>query len=230
MKRSGMVLGALLGVILGVSAKADGPVFGNSPIDGNAFSIVTYNQLSFSGAAVEFTPLENIDLSSVTLWLSGYNGQYGQTIDANIWLNNNSSPASPYIGLSTPVANNGSLASFTFSNPTGNLYSNPSDSLDLLANTAYWLVVASGGSPGNYISAASWANGGSLSGDATLNGSATYNVYASNFSPSTALPAFSINSDSGTFLQPVPEPGSAALMSIPLLLGISRAFWKRARA
>ena len=221
-KRNVQFLVLLFLIAICISANADAPVFGNSPGNGTGFNISVYNQLSLYGGAVEFTPQENINLSSVTLWLSGYNGQYGQTINVGIYGNSDNSfynpgtarnfPWTQILGFSSPAPNDGSLAAFTFSNPYWSPAYNPNGSTFLSANTPYWLVVTSGGRPGNYTCAANWTEGGALTGNAMYNGSDNYNVYGGAFDSSSVMPAFTINT--------IPEPGFASLMSIPLLFGI----------
>lgn len=216
---------------LSLSAKADVPVFGNSPDGGTGFSISVLGQLSSSGGAVEFTPQENIYVDSVTLWLSDYNGQHGQTIIAGIYNNNDDHAFNPgtatnypwqqILSFSSPAPNDGSQEPFTFSNPTGTPIYNPTGSTLLSAGTPYWLVVtAEAKQEGNNMAvAASWVGGGTPTGEASYDGSDTYNVYGSSYDSCSVLPAFTINI--------VPEPGFAALMSIPLFFGFGRAFYKR---
>jgi hypothetical protein len=219
---------AALFLATGVAAKADVSVFGNSPNGGNGFGIAVYNQLSLSGGAVEFTPSQNIDLSSVTLWLSGYTGQYGQSIYANIWQNSSANaPYTPYLSLGSSSHNDGSLAAFTFSSLLANPYTDPTGSTVLSANSSYWLVVTASGQPGNYMAGADWVGGNAPTGPATYDGADNYNVYGGSFSSSSSLPAFSLNSESSpTFLQEVPEPGTTALMSIPAIMGIGRKLYR----
>jgi hypothetical protein len=213
-----------------LAAKADSPEFGNSPNgNGTAFDLSTYGQLSLSGGAVGFTPDANIELSSVSLWLTGYTGQSGQTIDVSIWDNStsNSHPWAPVISLSAALPNNGSLAEFTFSSPSANSYNDPSGSMVLSANTEYWLVVTAGAQPGNCTTDASWVNGIPPTGNAIFDASETYNVNGGSFDPNGAMPAFSINSDAPFSIDPVPEPGSASIMSLAMLFGMTGWLWKR---
>lgn len=231
MKLRARFLGALFLLIASLSTKAEGPVFGNSPGSGTGFSIVTYNGLSMSGGAVEFTPTENIDLSSVSIWLSGYTGN--QTIDASIWSCNPAGtssynpgtaslfPWAPIITLDSAAHNNGSLAEFTFSDSSQNSI--------LSANTEYWLVVTSSAHPGNNVNVASWVGGGTPSGDSIFDGADSYNVYGGSFDSSSVISAFCINSNSGSMV-PVPEPGSLTLMSIPLLFAMGRLLYIRRKA
>lgn len=225
MKLRAQSVSALFLLIACLSTKVEGQVFGNAPESGTAFGIVTYNGLSMSGGAVGFTPTANIDLSSVSLWLSGYSG--GQTINVSIW---SSSPVggynpgtasifpwAPIVSLNSVSHNNGSLAEFTFSDPKDTTLS---------ANTEYWVVVTSS-EPGNSLNAASWVNGGTPTGEAIFDGADSYNIYGGAFDASSALPAFSINSDSGSSLIPVPEPSSMTLISIPLLFGMGRLLYGR---
>jgi hypothetical protein len=208
--------------IMSLTAKADVPIFGNSPGDGTGFDVVVYNQLSLSGGAVEFTPRQNINLSSVTLWLSDYTGQYNQTINAGIYYNNCGNsfnnqgtatyfPGALVLGLSSPAPNDGSLAPFTFSDPSG--------STVLSANTGYWLVVTASGQPGDYLYDSNWVAGETPTGDAVYDRSDNYNVNNGTFDSSSVLPAFTLNA--------VPEPGSAALMGLSFLLLGGCALYKR---
>lgn len=218
-------------VILCSSAKADVPVFENSPDDETGFSITVLGQLSSSGGAVEFTPQEDIYVDSITLWLSDYTGQHGQTIIAGLYYNSDDSAFNPgtatdypwdqILSFSSPAPNDGSLDPFTFSNPTGTPIYNPTGSTLLSAGTPYWLVVTAEVKPdGNHMPvAANWVGGGTPTGEASYDGSDTYNVSGSSFDSSSVVPAFTINS--------VPEPGFAALMSIPLVFRLGRAFYKR---
>src|ERR1700722_6524022 len=221
MNKFSLVLATLVSVSLSLAARADTSVYGNLPNNGSGFSLVAYNGLSMSGGAVEFTPTENIDLSSVTLWLSGYTGQYGQSIYANIWESYNNNPYTPYINLASASPNSGSVAAFTFGSPSVNPYTDPSGSTVLAANTSYWLVVTAGEHTGSYTTAASWVGGGVLGGPALFNASDSYNVNGASFSPSSDLPAFSLNdANAQVTIQEVPEPGSMAMLSVASLLGM----------
>ena len=217
MKNVGSFLGALfLGACL--TAKADKPVFGNTTNgNGNSFAIDVYNQQSTYGGAVEFTPQENIDLDSITLWLSNYSGKYGERVHASIWTDNDNTPLVDLIDFRPASPNDGSMASFTFYNPSANPNSDPSGSTTLSENIAYWLVVTEGGPPGNYATGAYWVAGGTPSGAAIYDGSDNYYVYNGQFEACSALPAFSINV--------VPEPGFAGFATLSLLAGIGRRFY-----
>lgn len=214
------------------STKADETVFGNSPDGGTGFSVSNDGQLSWTGGAVEFTPSEGVNVDSITLWLSDYTGWHGQTINVGIYYNSDNAalnpgtatnyPSQQILGFSSAAPNDGSLSSFTFSNPTGIPISNPTGSTLLAEGTPYWLVVTADGKPGNYTLAATWVGGGITTGEAVYDGSDEYDVYDGSFNSSDALPAFTINA--------VPEPGFAALMSIPLLLGITRTFYRNRKS
>ncbi len=182
-----------------------------------------------SGGAVEFTTAVNINLSSVTLWLSGYTGQYGQSIYASIWDNSGSSPYESLMSFNSPSHNDGSLSAFTFFNPSVNPYNDPSLSTILSANTTYWLVVTAGGQFGTY-SGANWVGGGTPTGSALFDVTASYNVFGGSFDASTALPAFSLNDSAPISITPAPEPSTFALLSIPLLFGMGRLFYNRWKA
>lgn len=224
-------LASLLATV-SLSVRADGPIYGNSLGNGSGFSLVTYNGLSMSGGAVAFTPDENLDLSSVSLWLSGYTGQNGQNIDVSIWGDYNSSPSEPLINFGSASPNDGSLDQFTFSNPSVSLFSGLSGTT-LSASSEYWLVVTAGGQPGNYIEGASWAGGSDPTGAATDDGVDSYNVYGSSFDSldsSSGSPAFSLNGPDGNSVEPTPEPGTLSLFSIALLLGTANLLYKRRKA
>lgn len=223
MKRLALLAVTTAAIATVLTARADSPVFGNSPDGDNGFALSVYNGMSLSGGAVEFTPTADISLSSVTLWLSGYTGQYGQSIYANIWSSSSAQqPYAPYLSLGTTAHNNGSLAAFTFSSLSANPYNDPSGTTVLDANTAYWLVVTAGGSAGDYMAGANWVGGNTPGGSAIFNGADSYNVYGASFSPGATLPAFTLN-DSSFVFQEVPEPGSFSLIAIPALLLIGRA-------
>lgn len=228
MKGSTRFLAVFFLIVICSSTKADEPVFGNSPDGGNGFSISNYGQLSLTGGAVEFTPLENIYVDSITLWLSDYSGQHGQTIYVGIYYNSddpalnpgtaNNFPGQQILSFSPAAPNGGSTYSFTFSNPTGIPVSNPTGSTLLAEGTPYWLVVTSEGRPDGYTSEANWVGGGITTGEAAYDSSDEYNVSGDSYNSSCVLPAFTINA--------VPEPGFAALISIPLAFGFGRTLYK----
>jgi hypothetical protein len=203
-----------------MAAKADVPVFGNSTNStSSGFGIVCLGQEGISGAAVEFTPLENMTVSSVTLWLAGYSGQFGQSIDASIWSDDNE-PYAPLINFSSPGPNDGSSAAFVFSNASP---ANPTvTSTVLTANVLYWLVVSSTAPSGRNESTTVWLQGGNPTGNAVYNGSDVYNIYDGTFSASSTTPTFTINA--------VPEPGFGTLMSLPLLFVIARNLYKKRKS
>jgi hypothetical protein len=217
-KGNAQILVASFLMICSFLAKADSPVFGNDPNGGGGFSITYQNPEPIIGAAIEFTPSENIDLNSVTLWLSGYTGQYDQTIQANIWLGYNNTPYIPYIDFNSPTPNDGTLAAFDFCDPSPNSYSDPSGSMVLLANVTYWLVVQPQGTFNHQLGTVGWVGGGNPTGNATYDQADVYDVSGGEFTSSTVMPAFTINT--------VPEPGFGALMSLPLLFGFVRILWK----
>jgi hypothetical protein len=199
--------------------KADRPVFGSAPDgSGNGLSISFYNSYSYLGGAVEFTPAENFDLGSISLWLEGYNTQYAETVNVSIWLDNNNTPYTPLLNFDSPAANNGSLDLFTFSNPSGaNSFVDPSDSTVLSANTTYWLIVTASGSSGGTI----WAEGKNPCGQGIYIGSDSYSVNNGTFDSSSIMPAFSINV--------VPEPGFTAFMTLSLCAAAGYRVWKNRR-
>jgi hypothetical protein len=209
------------------TAQADVSVFGNSPSGGSGGLSSGYiNPTESYWCAIGFTPQENIDLSSVSIWLSAFNGQ---NVGVSIALNGDNPefnaggtatnfPEYGYLDFSSPAPNDGSLAAFTFTNPTtGNPLVNPSGSTVLLADTEYWLVVVDTGNPG-VGTAVSWVAGETPAGEAMYDGSATDSGEQLAWNTASGLPAFSINT--------VPEPGSAALVVIPLLLGAGHRLFK----
>ena len=179
---------------------------------------------SVEWAAVGFTPPENCTLTSVTLWLTGYNGlsfgpnpmAYQPVVGIYTDVNKSefggpaSGPGDAISLLNTPAANDGSAASFTFDSSAG---------LDLQANVNYWLLVRG---TDEYTQAGfTWDGGGNPTGVMTYNGSEKYQT-GPFFQPSTATPAFNID------VAAVPEPSTFALLMIPL--GLQGARWLRKRA
>lgn len=210
-----LFLGMFLTVVC-ISAKADSPVFGNSPGNGNAFNLSFESGNTFGGAVL-FTPSENIDVSSVTLWLNNYNGQNGISPSVAIYGsyefgNGTYEMAAEIASLNTPAANNGSAAAFNFSAPAETI---------LESGQAYWLFAYGlwGGGSG-FGAACYWEAGGSLCGDGTYDQSDFFNN-GGLAGQTSAVPAFSLNI--------VPEPGYAALLSIPTLFGIGRLLKNRSR-
>ncbi len=195
-------------------ARADRPVFGNSPGNGSTFTLGFAAGNTFGGAIL-FTPTQNICLSSVTLWLDSYDGQNGIIPTVAIYSSRQQGPgnyqmAALIASLDTPAPNNGSTAAFTFNDSSGQT------TLD--ANTAYWLF-AYGMWDGttNFAGAyCYWATGSTPMGDAAYNQD-DYYVNGSFSGQSGVAPAFAINA--------VPEPNSVALLGISLLLGIGRALY-----
>ncbi len=191
-----------------------------------------------AGGAVSFTPLQNINVSSVTLWLTGFSGANGIQVNAGIYLNQNdasgifnhgtatSFPSSQFLSFSTPAHNDGSLSAFTYSNPTGNPFNNPSGSTILQANMTYWLLVLPSGPMGPYANGGNWVGGGALSGDATYNGSVSVDQFNGRYDASSVMPAFSINTTS-LQVSPVPEPSSVALLSFLAACLLARKVWQR---
>jgi hypothetical protein len=182
-----------------------GPILGNGPVGGEAFSIA-YEAGNTWGAAISFTTPQNVDLFSVTLWLTGYTGQNGQSICASIWNDANqlesffpTQPGVKIADLITPSSNDGSLAAFTFY-----------DALQtpiLSGDTKYWLLVYGTGSLSG--SSMKWVDGSSPTGGATFDGSEA--LAAGSFSsPGFTTPAFTINSTS-EIINSVPEPSTLAL-------------------
>lgn len=211
MKGIGQLLLGLFLLSVCLPAKADWRVFGNNPGSGNAFSLAFESGNTFGGAIL-FTPADDINLSSVTMWLSDYNGQNGIIPSVSVYTSQQQGPGNYVLGqeiaaLDTPLPNDGSTAAFDFSNASG--------STILDANMAYWLF-AYGMWSGttNYAGAyCYWEAGTSPTGGAAYMQADTY-VNGSFSGQSSIAPAFAINA--------VPEPGSAALLGIPALFWIGR--------
>ncbi len=225
-KRTVSFIAGLL-CIVALSAKADSPVFGNSLGNGSAFSL-SFASGNTWGGAVLFTPTHNISLSSVTLWLSGYNGQNGITPSVGIYNsyqlpNNLFELGSEVVSLSAPVANNGLTGAFTFSD---------SSTTVLKASQNYWLFAYGlwDSSAPNFAGAADYWQAGS----GTPTGSAIFDQtdYFNNggLSQAYVIPAFSINDPSPATINPVPEPGTMALLTIPVLFGIGRMLYHREKS
>jgi len=182
-----------------------GPILGNGPVAGSAFSIA-YDAGNTWGAAISFTPPQDVVLFSVTLWLTGYTGQNGQSICASLWNDANqlesyfpSEPGVKIADLTTPSSNDGSLAAFTFY-----------DSLEtpiLAGDTKYWLLVYGTGNLSG--SSSKWVDGSSPTGGATYDGSEALTL-GSFSSAGFTTPAFTINSSS-EIINSVPEPSPVAL-------------------
>lgn len=211
-----LLLGVFLTVIC-VPARADRPVFGNSPGSGNAFNLAFESGNTFGGAVL-FTPSENIDMSSVTLWLNNYNGQNGISPSVAIYdsyqiSGNTYALAAEIANLNTPPPNDGSMAAFNFSAPAETM---------LEAGQAYWLFAYGfwGGGAG-FGAACYWNAGGSLSGEAVYD-QADYFNNGGLAGPSSVVPAFALNT--------VPEPGYSALLTIPALFWLACSLKNRVRA
>jgi hypothetical protein len=217
MKKTIQLLGFLALCCTGLLVKADVPVFGNTTNGGSGFALALQDDNILSGGAVEFTPSENIDVSSVSLWLQGFNGQYNFGVSASICGNGpNYDPFSPVIvTFDSPLPNDGSLAPFIFSNPSGSTL--------LLANTPYWLVVTPYDDEINSaIFGAVWQGGGSPTGDAAYDGSEFLNYYGDTYTSSSVVPAFTINT--------VPEPGEFVLVALSVVVFASRGCMKAGSA
>jgi hypothetical protein len=184
--------------------------FGNCPTGGGVFDFIANGGYS-SGAAVAFTPVQNITFGGVTIWLTGYTGKdnYGNSNQSfyagiyNSYPNSPGNPSQPFqeiASLCAPAPNDGSLAAFTFANL--------SPTTTLQANTQYWLFVYEDTSGSyNYNDYPQWVAGDSPMGNALYDGSETFSSFS--FSPSSDTPAFAVNA--------VPEPGTTSMMALSLL-------------
>lgn len=207
---------ALGAVFLNLSREAGAQgIFGNSPMEGTAFSFVSGGGGVAGGGAVAFTPMRDFSFSSITLWLTGYTGldMYGNmtqsfyafiTDDYARQTGDNTyqhQPGSETVAsLSVPAPNDGATAAFTFANlsPTAVLH----------ADTTYWLFIyeSTGGVP-NWGHVPEWVSGDAPAGDAVYNGASSF--YAGMFASSYATPAFTITA--------VPEPGVTTILVLGLL-------------
>jgi len=179
------------------------PIYGYLPSGSGGYAIGTEAGNTF-GVAVEFTPQENVTFSSVTLWISGYTGLDGSSLQLSLMGDGSSigfppGPAST-IGTGTATANNGSDAAFAFSLAG-----------ELQARTAYWLFlyleVPGGGSGANYGQFnCLWDQGGIPAGNVVIDGSEYFADGFLSSSFQTDAPAFGINS--------VPDEAPTAAMLI----------------
>jgi hypothetical protein len=209
MKRLAQYIAALSFIVC-LAAKADIPVFGNTTNStGYAFQLGLPEVIDGEGGAIEFTPTENIDLSSVTLWLSNYTMQSSSYGGGSLYESPPPSNLNPfdlsYLGdFNNATPNNGSIAAFTFE-----LSSGP---ITLDAGQEYWLIFAAsdmGNSSPTIPLPIYWMDGGAFNGDGTYDASYGYRS-PGEFSSSTAIPAFTINT--------VPEPSEYALMGAGVVL------------
>ncbi len=198
------------------TAKADVPVIASTTNGISGFALGTYDTIPV-GWAVGFTPTENIDVSSVTLWLSGYDAQFvnqkpSQPSDITFGLYENGNLdgfSQPVLALSpqfVPSPNDGSAAPFTFT-------LSPDESITLDAGQEYWILAYGFVWPasGYPVPLPEWISGGELTG-ADYDGLDFF--YNAGFSPvsndGTDIPAFTINT--------VPEPSEYALMGAGMVL------------
>jgi hypothetical protein len=205
-KRS-ILLTIALSLTTYLSAKADQPVFGNAPDGGGTAYYASWYEYTSSGGAVAFTPTTNITVSSVTLWLTDYNGQNGMSLDAAICNNFEGGPGQAVENFSAPTPNNGSTSAFTFDSSSG------PTTLD--AGQEYWLLVYGMGTNPSMPVGAMWDEGQTPGGAAAYDGTQGFNE------PSSETPAFTVNE--------VPEPSVDKLICIPLLFVFGRmlhARWK----
>ncbi|MGH7950331.1 MAG: hypothetical protein ACREFE_00195 [Limisphaerales bacterium] len=198
-----------------IAIRAD-VLFGNAPDGSYGYGIYSsYPDPYVSGAAVSFTPLQNFDFSSVTLFLSNYTQPFGLQL-----LEGTNLDALGAIGFfSGPPPNDGSPGEFTF-----NLGADRTPGmLTLDTKDTYWLFAY-----GNYTSSGTieWVGGMVPTGNATYNGTALYEGNPSgSFLPNLNAnsPAFSINS------VPEPSPGGFAMLGGAAFLLIRRRRYKHAR-
>jgi hypothetical protein len=210
-----LLAGVCLNLLFPLESKANW--MGNLPGAGNGHSIATEAGNTF-GTAAEFTPLQNIQFNSVTLWLSGYTGLDGSVLYLSV-LNNYSGTPFPQpggtIAIGSAKPNDGSDGAVTF-DLSGNLQ----------ASTQYWLflylwVPGGGFGPDYGLFNCYWDGGGKATDNVLVNGS---EEYINGFSPGTYksdAPAFAINS--------VPEVTStASLLTLAGFGGLfARRFWAR---
>lgn len=215
---------AALFFIACLSAKADVPIFGNNvlgpPPGGNQLLNVGY----FNGdvvqfVVVDFTPTENLNVSSITLWVTGYSTAIEPDLNLNVGIYNTSvmgtltTPGTEIAALTGPAPNNGSSAPFTFSDS--------GSPITLQANQEYCFEVSGSypGSPplptGNET--VTLEEGDSPTGEAAYDGTEYWQGTGPNADADT--PAFTINT--------VPEPSVSALAFLSVLLWGGYALWTR---
>jgi hypothetical protein len=198
-----LMIGIIGGNLLLCGGMNATPIYGYLPSGSGGYAIGTEAGNTF-GVAVEFTPQENVTFSSVTLWISGYTGLDGSSLQLSLMGDGSSigfppGPAST-IGTGTATANNGSDAAFAFSLAG-----------ELQARTAYWLFlyleVPGGGSGANYGQFnCLWDQGGIPAGNVVIDGSEYFADGFLSSSFQTDAPAFGINS--------VPDEAPTAAMLI----------------
>jgi len=218
MTRFAKIFLTMLAVILPATmSEAQSVLFGNSPAGGTGFSVSAQSPPNATGGAVAFTPSEDMSFSSITVWLSGYNGldvfgNLNQSFYAGIWTDAAPAPGgvdqpqADIDPLSVPPPNDGSLAAFTFDNL--------SPSTILSANTEYWLVIYEN-TGGSIAVGSTWVGGNVPVGNATYDGSDRFS-FPAGFTSSSIIPAFEINA--------APEPGAIAFDTLSILFGGLYAF------
>jgi hypothetical protein len=186
----------------GLTARADMPAFGNTTNGaGTAIIVGSLDGYNPEQGVVAFTPLTNFALTSVTVWLTGYNGQNGQNFSMSLYTNNYFYNAVVYFNV--PLPNDGTTAAFTFTNPSG--------ATVLQTNQEYWLFITGYGTSAD--TSANWLDGTTPGGDAVYYGAeaGTNAEYVS----ISAIPAFTINSTNAS------EAGAPSSYSISLHPGIT---------
>ena len=192
------------------TAKADVPVFGNNPLGPPApgdsgLNVGYFNYDVLQQIAVFFTPTENLQVGSVTLWVTGYSGSVAQNLNLNVGICNTevlgdtlTNVGTSIAQLTTPAPNDGSSASFTFADSAG--------SVTLQENEEYCFLVAGDPVVPHGVSSAmvTLEEGDTPTGDAVYDG-AVYIQSQSSF-PDGDTPAFTINT--------VPEPSEYVLIGL----------------
>ncbi len=207
-----------------LAAKADVPVFGNMPDGVDTFS-VGYSGDNMVSGAFGFTPQDNLDVNSVTLWLSGYSASTLQYMVPSVGIYSNqfvlAGPGmnepnvnAQLASLNGPAPNDGSSAAFTFSAASG--------PIQLEANEEYWIWIRPeilGPFPTNGGANVLLESGGPPTGDATYN---EFEMGEFGISSDAFTPAFTINV--------IPEPSEYALIGTgAVLVGFRRwRKWQRA--
>lgn len=204
-------------IFISGNARADA-LLAAQPNGGSGFSISAGYYSTWG--SVGFTPSQNYNFTSVTLWLTGFDGSDDSQPVLSLWSNNSfpgstSQPGTKLLDFATPTPNDGSLSAFSF---------DASISYNLQANTTYWLVLSESGPHAYPFSGTcNWVGGATPSGNAVYNGSKIlYN--GSGFQSWPMTPAFSIGSaNSLGQVNPVPEPSTLMLGTLmAMLLIISR--------
>lgn len=227
-----LLLAAPLAVVAQTSYFGNPPDGSSFPLSRNADVGIQPDPLNSSlsdpyGALMAFTPLQTFTLTNVSLWLSGYTGANGMSIQLDIIADENdgpyyptgagaTSPVTPNVPLyvqapfTSPAPNSGGLAEFTFTGDT-----------TLAANLVYYIYLIGNDAGGATFNVNLAASPVPSSSEVLYDGTENYGYFNGNLSyqglDTSYSAAFELNA--------VPEPGTTALM----LLGGAAAVLVRGR-